>query len=41
MVKPEEPTAIKQQIKEELPDWLGTHDRYNNLDVDLDDAWPI
>ena len=41
MVKPEEFTALKQQIKEEMPDWLDTFDRYNNLDLDLDDVWPI
>jgi site-specific recombinase XerD len=34
MVKPEELTALKQQIKEEMPDWLDTLDRYNNLDLD-------
>ena len=34
MVKPEELTALKQQIKEEMPDWLDTLDRYNNFDLD-------
>jgi hypothetical protein len=34
MVKPEELTALKQQIKEEMTDWLDTLDRYNNLDLD-------
>ena len=34
MVKPEELTALKQQIKEEMTDWLDTLDRYNNFDLD-------
>ena len=34
MVKPEELTTLKQQIKEEMPDWLDTLDRYNNFDLD-------
>lgn len=41
LVKPEELTSLKQQIKDELPDWLGAVDRYNDPDVDFEDAWPI
>jgi hypothetical protein len=42
LVKPEEFASLKQQIKDELPDWLGAVERYNNPDVDLsEDAWPI
>jgi hypothetical protein len=42
LVKPEELATLKQQIKDELSDWLGAVERYNNPDVDLfEDAWPI
>lgn len=41
LVKPEELAALKQQIKEEMPEWLSTLERYNDIDVDLDDIWPI
>ena len=41
LIKPEEFTSLKQQIKDELPEWLGAVDRYNDPDVDLEDAWPI
>lgn len=39
--KPEELTGLEQQIKEEMQEWLGTLDRYNDLDVDPEDTWPI
>ncbi|MFN4866146.1 MAG: hypothetical protein ACK5GZ_07485 [Cyanobium sp.] len=42
LVKPEELATLKQQTKDELSDWLGAVERYNNPDVDLfEDAWPI
>ena len=41
LIKPEELASLKQQIKDELPDWLEAVERYNNPDVDLDDVWPI
>ena len=41
LIKPEELASLKQQIKEELPDWLGAVDRYNDPDVDFDDVWSI
>jgi site-specific recombinase XerD len=42
LIKPEEFASLKQQIKEELPDWLGAVERYNDPDVDLlEDGWPI
>lgn len=41
MKKPEELTGLEQQIKEEMQEWLSTLDRYNDLDVDPEDTWPI
>jgi hypothetical protein len=41
LVKPEELATLKQQIKDELPDWLGAVERYNDPDVDFEDVWPI
>jgi hypothetical protein len=41
LIKPEEFASLKQQIKDELPDWLDAVERYNNPEVDLEDAWPI
>lgn len=41
LVKPEEFASLKQQIKEELPDWLVAVERYNDPDVDFEDVWPI
>ena len=42
LIKPEEFASLKQQIKDELPDWLGAVERYNDPDVDLlEDGWPI
>ena len=41
LIKPEELASLKQQIKDELQDWLGAVERYNNPDVDLEDVWPI
>lgn len=42
LVKPEELATLKQQIKDELPDWLAAVERYNDPDVDLlEDGWPI
>jgi hypothetical protein len=40
-VTPEELAALKQQIKNELPEWLGTLKRHNDMDVELEDGWPI
>lgn len=39
----QELTALKQQIKDELPEWIDIVERYNNpdLDPDLEDIWPI
>ena len=42
LIKPEEFASLKQQIKDELPDWLDAVERYNNPDADLlEDGWPI
>ena len=42
LIKPDEFASLKQQIKDELPDWLGAVERYNDPDVDLlEDGWPI
>ena len=40
LIKPEELASLKRQIKDELPDWLGAVERYNNPDVDFEDVWP-
>ena len=41
-VKPEEFASLKQQIKDELPDWLAAVERYNDPGVDLiEDGWQI
>jgi hypothetical protein len=39
LVKPEELSAMNRQIKEEMPEWLGTMERYRDLDVDPFDIW--
>jgi len=42
LIKPEELASLKQQIKDELPDWLDAVDRYNNPDFDIfEDDGPI
>ena len=41
LVTPEEFASLKQQIKDELPDWMDAVERYNSPDVDLEDIWPI
>jgi hypothetical protein len=41
LVTPEEFASLKQQIKDELPDWLDAVERYNSPDVDIEDIWPI
>ena len=42
LVKPEVLASLKQQIMDELPDWLAAVERYNDPDVDLlEDGWPI
>lgn len=41
LIKPEEFVSLKQQIKDELPDWLDAVERYNTPAVDLEDDWPI
>ena len=39
LLKPEELSAINRQIKEEMPEWLGTLERYRDLDVDPFAIW--
>jgi hypothetical protein len=39
LVKPAELSAMNRQIKEEMPEWLGTMERYRDLDVDPFDIW--
>jgi site-specific recombinase XerD len=39
-IKPEDLSAMNRQIKEEMPEWLGTMERYRDLDVDPLDIWP-
>ena len=41
LVTPEEFASLKQQIKDELPDWMDAVERYNSPDVDIEDIWPI
>ena len=41
LVKPEELDALKQQIKEELPDWLDRLERWMNPESDPPDGWPF
>ena len=41
LIKPEELDALRKQIKEELPDWLETLERYNTPDDDPPDGWPF
>jgi hypothetical protein len=42
LIKPEEFASLKQQIKDELPAWLGAVEKYNDPDADLlEDGWPI
>ncbi|MCX5944833.1 MAG: recombinase [Cyanobacteria bacterium] len=41
LVKPEEFASLKQQIKNELPEWLGAVERYNDPEVDFEDVWPL
>jgi site-specific recombinase XerD len=42
LIKPEDFASLKQQIKDELPDWLAAVERYNDPDTDLlEDGWPI
>jgi site-specific recombinase XerD len=40
-VAKEELDALKQEINEQMPEWLTTLERYDNLDVDLEDIWPL
>jgi site-specific recombinase XerD len=40
-VTQEELAALKQEISEQMPEWLATLERYDNLDVDLEDVWPL
>ena len=40
LIKPEEFASLKQQIKDELPEWLGAVERYNDPNVDFEDVWP-
>jgi site-specific recombinase XerD len=37
LIKPEDLSALNRQIKEDMPEWLETLERYYDLDVDLDD----
>lgn len=41
LIKPEEFASLKQQMKNELPEWLDAVERYNDPDVDLEDDWPL
>jgi hypothetical protein len=41
LIKPGELDALRKQIKEELPDWLETLERYNTPDDDPPDGWPF
>ena len=42
LIKPEDFASLKQQIKDELPDWLAAVERYNDPGADLlEDGWPI
>jgi site-specific recombinase XerD len=38
LIKHEEFASLKQQIKDELPDWVDAVERYNDPDVDLEDV---
>jgi site-specific recombinase XerD len=40
LIKPDEFASLKQQIKDELPDWLGAVERYKDPDDDFEDVWP-
>jgi site-specific recombinase XerD len=40
LIKPDEFASLKHQIKDELPDWLGAVERYNDPDDDFEDVWP-
>jgi hypothetical protein len=40
LINPEELASLKQQIKDELADWLGAVERYNDPDVDFEAIWP-
>ncbi|MEB3185454.1 MAG: recombinase [Cyanobacteriota bacterium] len=37
MITAEELAALKQEIKEQMPQWLDTLERYDNVDLDFDD----
>ncbi len=39
-VDPEDVKDMKQEIKEELPEWIATVKRYDDPDVDMEDVWP-
>jgi hypothetical protein len=39
LVNPEELSAMNRQIKEEMPEWLDTMERYRDLDVDPFAIW--
>lgn len=42
LIKPEDFASLKQQIKDELPDWLAAVERYNDPGADLlEDGLPI
>ena len=38
LIKPEELSVLNRQIKEDMPEWLETIEKYNDLDIDLDDV---
>ena len=40
LIMPDEFSSFKQQVKDELPDWLVAVERYNDPDVDVEAVWP-
>ena len=40
-VFPEAVTAMKQRIKEDLPEWMATLKRYNDPAVDVENVWQV
>jgi hypothetical protein len=40
-VPAEEVREMKNQIKEELPEWIETVKRYDDLSIDIEDVWPL
>jgi hypothetical protein len=40
-VSPEAVTAMKQRIKEDLPEWVATLKRYNDPAVNIENVWQV